>query len=167
MLATILTLALAQAQPVPADVKVTDLKDGYVRVVTPSYSVEIPKNWAISRETPWGDRKFGTRTEGQLGVMTAGQTDATWEQLYRTSLYFIQREEQGTPTPFEVTKTEAGYEAMSFSVKDKDGFATRRYVLLKNKDSVAIALSVRITKREDEKTMAKHFDRMVKSARIL
>lgn len=162
MIASLLILALAD---VPKDIKVTDLKDGYARVESPKYSIEVPKGWAVTPETPWGDRKIRSE-KGQLGVMTANATGSTWDDLYRTSLFFINREERGTATPYTLGKTAQGYEAMSFSVKDKEGFASRRYVLVKNEAGLALALSVRILKEEDEKTMQAHFDRMVRSARI-
>lgn len=162
MLTSLLFLALSD---LPKDVKVVDLKDGYVRASTPKYSVEIPKGWAVTAETPWGDRKMRGE-DGQLGVMTAGPTTDTWDELYRTSLFFINREERGTATPYTLGKTGQGYESMSFSVKNTEGFASRRYVLVKNDKGLALALSVRILKQDDEKTMQKHFDRMVQSARI-
>lgn len=154
-------------QAVPSDVKTAELKDGYVRITTPSYSVEIPKGWSVGRETPWGDRKFGAGDSGQMGVMTAGRTQSSWDELYRVSLFYINREEKGKATPYELGKTDQGYQTMSFSVLDSKGFAKRRYVLLKDKNDVAIALSIKIAKPEGEKEMAKHFDRMVRSARIL
>ncbi len=159
-------LAISSQATAPADAKVTDLGDGYVRVSTEIYSIEVPKGWVVSRETPWGQRK-ATNEAGELGVMTAGNTRSTWDELYRTSLFFIQRERKGKPTPYEITKTAQGYEACTFSILDEEGFADRRYVLLKSKAGEAIALSVQIRDRKATKDLVAHFDRLVKSAKIL
>jgi hypothetical protein len=148
-----------------ADAKIVDLRDGFVRVETAAYSIEVPKEWKVSEETRWGQRKAKGK-HGELGMMTGGRTRATWEQLYDTSLYFIMREESGKPTPFKVSKTKQGYEAATFSVLDDKGFATRRYVLLRDKAGSLLALSVRIGEKQREKELAAAFDRMVKSAKI-
>jgi len=102
-----------------------------------------------------------------MGTMTAGPTRATWDELYRTSLYFVNREEEGKATPYEIKKSAQGYEAMTFSVLDKKGFAKRRYVLLKAKSGKVLALNVKIGSVKSEKTMATYFDRMVRTAKIL
>ena len=161
-----LTLATLLAQTSPTDAKIVDLKDGFVRVSTAVYSIEVPKGWAVSRETSFGQRKV-KGSGGDLGVMTAGRTQATWDELYRTSLYFIMRDRKGKATPYQISKTDQGYEACSFTVLNEDGFADRRFVLLKNKAGDAIALDVQIRDPKLEKELAKYFERMVKSARIL
>jgi hypothetical protein len=151
-----------------ADAKIVDLKDGFVRVETPVYTMEVPKGWAVSRETNFGQRKAkAPNGKGELGMMTGGQTDASWDSLYRTSLYFIMREERGKATPYQITKTKQGYDAATFSVVDEDGFASRRYVLLKDANGALLALSVRIGDRKQEKELVGAFDRMVRSTRIL
>lgn len=151
----------------PKDAEVVDLKDGFIRVKTSAYSLEVPKGWKVSPETPWGARKMvPTEGRGELGAMTAGPTRASWDDLYRTSLYFIQREEQGKPTPYTVSKTAQGYEAASFTVLDKEGFAARRYVLLKDKNGRVLALNVRIPGRQAEPKLVPIFERMVRTARM-
>lgn len=149
------------------DAKTTDLGDGYVQVETKSYSIEVPQSWKVSSETPWGARKVSVvDSASELGVMTAGKTQATWEELYRTSLFFIQREESGKATPYILSKTAQGYDACSFSVLDNEGFAKRRYVLLKSPSGYAVALSVKISGKNEEASLTKHFDRLVKTAKI-
>lgn len=137
----------------------------FVRVDTPRYSMDVPKGWTVGEETPWGARDILREGDkGKFGAMTAGPTTASWEQLYRTSLGFILREEKGEPTPFRTGKSKKGFETMSFEVKNDKGFASRRYVLLKNKDGRALALSVKIPSLAEEKEYATKFRRMVDSA---
>lgn len=160
VLATLLAL-------VPGDAQVKDLRDGFVRVETKAYSFEIPKGWSIGSETPWGARDLKPANgKAVLGAMTAGPSQAGWDQLYRTSLWFIQREEEGKATPYTVKKTTQGYEACTFSVHDKEGFAKRRYVLLKHPSGKVLALSVKIPDRSEESNLAPVFDRFVSSAKI-
>ncbi len=149
------------------DAKMVDLKDGYVRVETGTYTVELPKGWNCGAETPWGARKMDSpKSEGGMGTMTAGPSKATWDELYKTSMFFIMREEKGKATPFKIEKTAQGYEACTFSILDDKGFAKRRYVLLKAKSGKVLALNVRIPTKSAESEMAKHFDRMVRTAKI-
>ncbi|MCU0316608.1 MAG: hypothetical protein MUC92_08450 [Fimbriimonadaceae bacterium] len=166
---TSLILVLMQAdQKSPSDAKVVDLKDGYVLVVSASYSIEVPKGWVVSEETRWGQRKAAPEEgRGELGVMTAPPGRQTWDQLYRTSLYFILREDDGKATPYKVTKLENGLEAATFEVLNKEGFANRRYVLVRHPEKGLLALSVRIPGKDQEKEWQKHFERMVKSAKFL
>ncbi|MEI8282807.1 MAG: hypothetical protein WCG75_10415 [Armatimonadota bacterium] len=139
----------------------------HVLVQSDKYSFEIPRGWIVGKETPWGARDItpsgGT---GKLGAMTAGPTKASWEELYRTSLYFIQREEKGKETPFRVGKTKQGYECMSFEVAQSSGFVDRRYTLLKNSAGNALALSVKIPSIDKEKQYLADFKRMVDSAKL-
>lgn len=158
-------LVASAAQSAPADARLADLGDGYVRVETPVYSIDVPKGWLVSEETRWGQRKM--RPEGgagELGAMTAPPGRQSWEQLYRTSLYFIMREDGGTATPYTLTKTKQGYEAASFSVLDAEGFAARRFMLIRHETKGLLALSVRIPERAKEEDWARHFARMVDSA---
>ena len=100
----------------------------YVLVKTDKYSFEIPRGWTVGEETPWGARDMVPASgNGKLGAMTAGPTKASWDELYRTSLYFIQREEKGKVTPFRTGKTKQGYECMSFEVTQASGFVNRRF----------------------------------------
>jgi hypothetical protein len=160
-----LAVALLTAQDGPKDAQVIDLGDGYARVESATYSVEVPQGWAVTEETRWGQRKMKPQDGGgELGVMTAGPTQASWDELYRTSLYFIMREGEGDPTPYEVAKRKDGLEAATFAVLDPSGFAERRYVLVKHPERGLLALSVRVPDRRADEEWTKHFARMVETA---
>jgi len=98
--------------------------------------------------------------------MTAGPSKAGWDELYRTSLFFIQREEKGTATSYRVEKTKLGYESIRFEVADADGFQNRRYALLKDSKGNALALSVKIPSRKLEKEYKAIFQGMIDTAKI-
>jgi hypothetical protein len=139
----------------------------FVTFESDRYSFEVPKGWNVGKETPWGARDVVPGNgSGKLGAMTAGPTRASWEELYRTSLYFIKREGEGKETPFRIGKTKQGYESMSFEMINKDGWADRRYTLLKNDAGSALALSVKIPTRKDEKQYAQWFQHMVDTAKL-
>lgn len=168
MLASLAAAFVLQTPPakIAEDSKVTDLKDGYIRVETPSYIIEVPKGWNVSEETPWGARKAYPAKGGELGVMTAPPGRQSWDRLYQTSLFFIMREDSGTPTPYRIEKTKSGLEAMVFAVKNKEGFEDRRYFMIKHEEKGLLALSVRIPSRDAEKQWAAHFRRMIDTAQF-
>ncbi len=131
------------------------------------YSFEVPKGWAVGGETPWGARDIAPQSgEGKLGAMTAGPTRASWDELYRTSLYFIKREGPGKETPYRVGKTKGGYESISFEIVNPDGWADRRYTLLKDDSGNALALSVKIPSKKDERQYRAWFQHMVDTAKL-
>lgn len=137
----------------------------FVKVDTPRYSFEVPRGWNVGDETPWGARDIlPEEGAGKLGAMTAGPSQASWEDLYRTSLYFILREEPGQPTPFRLGETKQGYESMSFEVHNADDFANRRYTLVKDDRGYALALSVRIPSAQEEERYRLLFQHMVDTA---
>lgn len=139
----------------------------YVLIDTPIYSFEVPKGWTVGKESPWGQRDIKpTASAGKLGAMTAGRTDRSWDDLYNTSLYFIQREKEGKPTPYSKGKTARGYESIRFAVANAKGFQDRHYVLMKNGQGDALALSVNIPSPADEKAYLKHFQHMVDTTKI-
>lgn len=139
----------------------------FVTFESDRYSFEVPKGWNVGKETPWGARDVVPGSgNGKLGAMTAGPTRASWDELYRTSLYFIKREGEGKETPFRTGKTKQGYECMSFEMINKDGWADRRYTLLKNDAGNALALSVKIPTRKDEKQYTQWFQHMVDTAKL-
>lgn len=159
------TLMLSQF---PKDAKITSLADGYSRVETSSYSIDLPTGWEVSEETRWGQRKANPKgNEGELGIMTAPPGKQTWEELYQTSLYFILRESKGKPTPYRLGKTESGLETASFEVLDATGFAARRYILIRDKSGRLLALSVKVPSKDADKEWTKHFERMTRSAKFL
>lgn len=165
-IASLMRLACALVQG-SADSAATDLKDGYSRVATSNYTVDVPNGWTVSKETPWGARKVQpTQGKGELGVMTAPPGQQSWDQLYQTALYFIQREEKGKATPYRLTKTPSGLEAASFDVVDAEGFASRRYVMIRDSAKGLFALSMKVPSREANKQWTKHFDRLIRSAKF-
>ncbi len=136
-------------------------------VDTEKYSFEVPAGWSVGKETPWGARDITpAEGKGKLGAMTAGPSKAGWDELYRTSLFFIQREEKGTATSYRVEKTKLGYESIRFEVADADGFQNRRYALLKDSKGNALALSVKIPNRKLEKEYTAIFQGMIDTAKI-
>ena len=162
-------IALLLTALLPSDTaKVVDLKDGFVQVSTAKYVVEIPKGWEIGEQTSFGQREFKPEKpeDGQLGTMTGSARNQSWESLYRTSLFFIQRSTPGVPTPFKISKSEQGYEAMSFSMMKED-VPSARYVILKNTKNEILALSVKIPSKDQQKTLEQVFDRLVKKAKML
>lgn len=165
---TILTLAVTFAQT-QSDAKITDLKDGYSRVVTSKYTIDVPNGWVVEKETPWGARSIqpDKKAKGELGVMTAPPGKQSWDQLYQTALYFIQREDKGKATPYRLVKTPSGLQAASFEVLDNEGFASRRYVMVKDETKGLLALSVKVPSREADKQWTKHFERLIRSAKFL
>jgi hypothetical protein len=166
MISLISLTAIALSQT-PDDAKIIDLKDGYCQVQAATYTIEVPKGWEVSGQTPWGQRTMTPQKgSGELGVMTAPPGRQTWDELYQTSLYFIRRESDGKPTPYRITKMANGLEAASFELLDKGGFAAKRYVLIKDEKKGLLALSVKVPSRDADKEWTKHFDRMIRSAKF-
>ncbi len=163
----LLTVLIGATLGITVGIAQTSTKEDsdYQLLKTDSYSIEIPKGWKVSPETFFGQRKVKPSSgKGELGLMTAPPSRQSWEQLYRTSLFYILREEEGKATPFKLTKTKRGYEAATFDVVDRDGFNGRRYVLIKHAEKGLLAVSVAIPEKATEKEWAKHFKRMVDTA---
>jgi hypothetical protein len=146
-----------------SDLKTTDLKDGFVRVETPKYVIEVPKGWEVGEETSFGQREING---GGMTTMTGGRTKATWDELYKTSLYFIRRGTKDEPTPFRLGKNKKGYETMSFEMVNKDKQPSSKYVILKNAKAEILALSIKIKSPKSEKEMDKIFLRLISTADI-
>ncbi len=139
----------------------------FVLVETPKYSMEIPADWTMGDETPWGATDIIPKVgQGKLGAMTAGPTQASWDELFETSMYFIRREEPGTPTAIREGKTKLGYESASFEVINNKGFASRRYTLLRNGSGNVLALSIKIPSQAEEEAFIKIFRHMVDTAKL-
>ena len=153
------------------DFQRTELPDGYDRITSATYQIDVPRGWKVSPETNFGQRKAYGPEGGNLGVMTAPPSNQDWDQLYRTALFFVLREKKGTASPYEVKKVKVANgeerEACVFGVKNEAGFEDRRYVMIKHPTQGLLALSVEIPNREVAKDWEKHFQRMVSSARFL
>ncbi|HLO98828.1 MAG TPA: hypothetical protein VK171_09565 [Fimbriimonas sp.] len=160
------TTAFAQSGA-PDDAKLSKGPKGFTVVDTAKYTLQIPNGWVVGKETPWGARDILAKSEsGKFGAMTAGPTQAGWDQLNKTSLAFIKREEPGEETPFRTGKTKAGYESMSFEVKNKSGFFSRRYTLVRNAAGSVLALSIKIPSVDQEKRYIEMFNHMVETAKL-
>jgi len=157
------TFALAQTST--KDVEMETLKDGFVRVKTSAYSIEIPKGWEVTPQTSFGQREM-MKGDAKMSAMTAGGKPGptNWNRLYQTAVYFSTRE-GGKATPYVLSKSTQGYEAMSYTVV-KEGFAFSRYVILRAPSGSILALSVKIPTEKRESELVKIFDRLVKTAKI-
>lgn len=162
---TLQSLTYLAALAFGGDFELTDLKDGYVRIKTKKYSVEVPKGWEVGEETSFGQREYSSK-KGEMSTMTGSAVNRTWDQLYQTSLYFITRSSAGTPTPYRLTKSEKGLDVMSFEMIDDNKKPVSKYVIFKNTKSEILALSVKIKDRKEEKELEKAFVRMVKTAEM-
>ena len=149
-----------------SDVTVEDLGDGYMRVTAPSYTVEVPQGWEVGDVTSYGSRDFEPQDgKGDFNVMTAPPSNASWEDTYSTALYFIlRRNPQDKASAYELTKRDDGVEAATFVVTNPEGFAYRRFVMLKHPDKGLMALSVRIPSEDAEEQWEQAFARLVESA---
>ena len=157
----------AQGSSTGKEIKMTKAQKGMTIVETDKYTIEIPDGWKVGNETPWGARDINPQAgSGKFGAMTAGPTNAGWDQLYKTSLGFIKREEPGTETPYHEGKTKNGYESMSFEVANKAGFVSRRYTLIRNSKGNVLALSIRIPSPDVEKEFVSMFKHMVDTAKL-
>jgi putative lipoic acid-binding regulatory protein len=141
----------------------------YRTVTTKNYTIQIPESWAMSEETPFGQREMSPKAgKGQLTSMTGpGLGKQSWEQLYQTSLYFILREQPAgsmTATPPVMGKTKQGFEAASWSMLDRKKTVVARYVVLKSKADNILALSVKIPAEADRTQLEAIFDRLVSTA---
>jgi hypothetical protein len=161
-----LMLWIGQAPVNPPDYKAVPLSGGFVRIETSEYTIEVPKSWQVTNSTRFGQREV-IGSEGRMTAMTApGAGRQGWDRLYRTSLYFIQRDTPGRPTPYKLTKTKQGYEAATFSLLDDDGFARERYVILRAADDDILALSIKIPGKKKESELLPVFDRLVSTATL-
>jgi hypothetical protein len=159
-----LLVAFGQSPAIAPDSKITDLKDGYVKVTTPQYTIELPKGWSVGNLTPWGARAFTPAgKEGEMGVMTGPGTQ-TWDQIYKISLVFLQRDGKGKPTPYKLSKTKKGVEACTFAMVDDTGFAFERFFMVKDAKKGLLALSVKVPSKSSDAEWTKHFDRLVTTA---
>src|SRR5687767_764 len=85
------------------DARVEELGDGYMRVITKEYSLEVPKGWTVSKQTSYGERTIKGKS-GSLGAMTAPPATDPWEKLYSTAIYYVRMETKDKPTDYKLTK---------------------------------------------------------------
>lgn len=164
-----MTLASIVAMTIMSQTAATPaLKDSdFILFEAPTYSFEIPKEWKAGKETPWGSRDIKpAKGEGKMTAMTANASNSTWDDLYRTSLYFINREKKAEATPYREGKTKNGYPCISFEMKEQDGWKDRYYTLIQAPDKSALALSVKIPSKAEEKTYLANFQRMVDTTKF-
>ncbi len=105
-----------------------------------------------------------------MSAMTApGAHNEPWEQLYKTSLFFIMqtyKPGEVKAMPFKVTKAKQGYEACSWTMEDKDGGIRARHVVLRNSDGKILALSVKFPTAKGNEAQDAAFEHMVSTASL-
>ena len=141
----------------------------YRTVTTKNYAIQIPEGWEMGEETPFGQREMSPKAgKGQLTSMTGpGLGKQSWEQLYRTSLYFILREQPAgsmSATRPVMGRSKQGFEAASWSMLDRKKTVVARYVVLKSKADNILALSVKIPEGADRTQLEAIFERLVSTA---
>ena len=143
----------------------------YVKSANDKYAIEAPEGWEISAETPFGQREIASKQKksGSMSVMSAAGSGAkSWDELYRTSLYFITRyqKEELKATPYKLGKTKSGLESCSWDMTDRDGKLRSKHVILKETSGKILALSGRFQPETDTKTLESDFRHLVETARI-
>lgn len=150
----------------------------YVKVDTKNYTLEVPEGWEVGQETSFGQReivpekKEGDMKAAAMSSMTGpGLGKRSWDDLYKTSLYFITRYDNAQnaknapkPTPYTLSKSKQGFEACSWSMLDADKTTKARYVILKSQTGNILALSVKIPSKESKAKLDAIFDHMVATA---
>jgi hypothetical protein len=147
----------------------------FVTVDTRSYTLESPEGWIVSEETSFGQREIHPKEDKQgakIGAMTAmtgaGLGKQEWEQLYRTSLYFITRSfppAKYDAKPFTLLKTRKGYDACTWTMEEKGTKrVAARYVILKSATENILALSVKIPASAEKKVLDAQFQHLVDTA---
>lgn len=163
-----LTKLIATLKAPFAKADIVDLQDGFVRVVTDEYQIEIPHGWHVGGQTSFGQRTFKPSQEeiGFLEAMTGSADGETWEALYKTALFYIQKDTAGTPTSYTLSHSAQGYEAISFSMMNGD-VPTAHYVIFKNTEEEILVLSVTVPDRASDTKLAPVFERLVSTAKML
>jgi hypothetical protein len=145
-----------------------DVSKKFVTLDTRSYTLESPEGWVVSEETPFGQREIHPRDDargakiGAMSAMTgAGLGRQDWEQLYRTSLFYITRSfppAKFEARPFTLLKTRKGYDACTWTMEEKGTKrVAARYVILKSTTGNILALSVKVP-ASAERTVTKVLD---------
>ena len=127
----------------------------YRKIETKNYVVEMPENWEVGPETPFGQREIRPvkETKADRGASMSSMTGPglgrqSWEQLYETSLYFITRYapngQKMQATPFTLGQSRLGFESCAWTMTDPGGLPLQRHVILKHSNGNILALSVKI-----------------------
>lgn len=166
-----------QAGPDQPDGAPRKAAPAYTRVETPRYVVEVPTGWAVSDETPFGQREITpvddpTPARASMSTMTGpGLGRQSWDDLYKTSNYYITRySSEGSTmkaTPYRIGKTRQGLESCSWTMTHGDGTPIQRHVILKRADSDILALSVKVPAtagKQDKQRLESMFKHLVDTA---
>ncbi len=186
----------AQEKPVGQEEKAAGNKVApqakYVKLKTTLYTLELPAGWEAGPETPFGQREIKPMRatdmgkpaeksveqdsikgdEGQsLGGMTAmtaqGLTTSSWDQLYKTSLFYITRYDRSDKikaTPYKLSKTKRGLASCSWTMQDAEGVSHARYTILKSPKGPILALSVKFPNKASQKRLDAYFQHVVDTA---
>lgn len=133
---------------------------------------KIGDNWE-SR----GDKSASRRPETEKGPSMSSMTGPglgkqSWDQLYKTSLFYITRSvrEGGSkmkPTAYTLGKSKQGFETCSWTMNDTDSHPLARHVILKHTNANILALSVKLppaATRETKERLERIFQHMVDTA---
>lgn len=148
----------------------------YEKVITKAYSFEAPKGWEVTAETSFGQReilpkdKELAKSGSAFSSMTGpGLGRQSWDQLYKTSLFFITRsygDRKVTPTAVKMIKTKLGYEAATWNMLDEEKNIIAKYVVLKSTTFNILALSVKAGKTENLVKLEQQFQHMIDTASL-
>lgn len=177
--AVALLLTLNQSGEANRTSRSSQTKPVYETIKTESYTLQIPKGWMMSDETPWGARQIrppsseGELGAGSLSTMTGrGAGRQSWDRLYQTSLYFIMRGTGGRemrPTPYSMLTTQQGYEACAWDMIGEKDLLLQRHAILRHTNGNILAVSVKFPKNASEsirKQLDRHFWHMVHTAKL-
>ncbi len=174
MATAVLAMGSASAMTAPPESPAVVPKK-FVTLDTKSYTLESPDGWVVTEETPFGQREIHPKEDAsgaKIGAMSAmtgpGLGKQDWEQLYRTSLYYISRSfppAKYDAKPFTLLKTRKGYEACTWTMEEKGTKrVAARYVILKSTSGNILALSVKVPASAEKKVLDAQFQHLVDTA---
>lgn len=133
----------------------------YRTMDTATFKISVPSGWSVSKETPWGAREItpgGKESDVSIGSMSTmtgpGLGRQGWDQLYKTSLYFITRDgrdKTAKATEYRLGRNPQGFETCSWEMTGPNGDVRARYVILKHDNGNILALSVKLPTGDDAK----------------
>ena len=136
---------------------------------------EVAKSGDIGESR--GDKSASSRPETEKGPSMSSMTGPglgkqSWDQLYKTSLFYITRSgrEGGSkmkPTAYTLGKSKQGFETCSWTMNDTDSHPLARHVILKHTNANILALSVKLppaATRETKERLERIFQHMVNTA---